>query len=140
MLAIRRPTSSTSTDDTSKSATILPNILPCKINHNGPVPISTRYWNPKLDEKDQRLPSDSIATGDNDDNELMNDDEEDDNEKKLEPTKVLSEATTFNEIMIWGHDAVPEEHDPYIKGVEEWVAFAEAVRVPVLCFHVQQRG
>lgn len=41
--------------------------------------------------------------------------------------KFVEQTATFDEIVIWGHDAVPEEADnPYINGVQEWIAFAEA--------------
>lgn len=29
--------------------------------------------------------------------------------------------------MVWGHDALPAGDDPFVKGVEEWIAFAEMV-------------
>lgn len=29
--------------------------------------------------------------------------------------------------MIWGHEAVPEDRGPYIKGIEEWIAFSQKV-------------
>ena len=53
--------------------------------------------------------------------------EEGDSEEDAEPVKVLEEAASFDEMMVWGHEAVPEGDDPYVKGVEEWIAFAEAV-------------
>lgn len=27
-----------------------PNVLPCRIDHNGPVDASERYWQPKTDD------------------------------------------------------------------------------------------
>jgi len=33
---------------------VVPNILPCKINFNGPVNASERYWNIKNDENGQK--------------------------------------------------------------------------------------
>lgn len=53
--------------------------------------------------------------------------EEDDDDEDTEPVKVLEEAASFEEIVVWGHETVPESDDPYVKGVEEWIAFAEAV-------------
>ncbi|KAL1955296.1 hypothetical protein VTO42DRAFT_8828 [Malbranchea cinnamomea] len=34
----------------SQTPTVTPNILPCRIQHDGPVPVSRRYWNPIQDE------------------------------------------------------------------------------------------
>ncbi|KAI4122242.1 MAG: hypothetical protein LQ347_006573, partial [Umbilicaria vellea] len=52
--------------------------------------------------------------------------EAEDGDEDMEPVKVLEEAASFEEIVVWGHEAVPTSDDPYVKGVEEWIAFAEA--------------
>jgi ribonuclease H2 subunit C len=44
-----------------------------------------------------------------------------------EPVKVLEKQTTFDEYVVWGHEAIPAADDTFVKGVEEWVKFAEAV-------------
>ncbi|KAL9113060.1 MAG: hypothetical protein Q9227_002672 [Pyrenula ochraceoflavens] len=54
------------------------------------------------------------------------DDEEE--EEESEPVKVMKTVGTFEELLVWGHDAAPAADDPFVKGVEEWTAFAEAVR------------
>ena len=51
-------------------------------------------------------------------------DEEDEDE---EVVKVLEEKGSFDEAVLWGHESTPEEGDPYVKGIEEWIAFAEMV-------------
>lgn len=53
--------------------------------------------------------------------------EEDDDEDEPEPIKVLEEVATFDEIMVWGHEHVPGEDDVFVRGVQEWIAFAEAM-------------
>lgn len=53
---------------------------------------------------------------------------EDDVDPELpEPVKVMEEFSTFDELTIWGHDQVPASDDSFVKGIEEWVAFAEAI-------------
>ena len=52
-------------------------------------------------------------------------DEEDDEEP--EPVKILEQVSTFEEIMVWGHDQLPAPDDPFVKGLEEWISFAEAI-------------
>lgn len=36
---------------------------------------------------------------------------------------------TFDELIIWGHESlVSSSEDPYLRGVDEWISFAEKVR------------
>ena len=53
-------------------------------------------------------------------------------EDEEEPdVKILEEQSEFDEIMLWGHEALPDDiADPYVKGMEEWIAFAEQVCFP----------
>lgn len=44
-----------------------------------------------------------------------------------EQVKILEEQGSFDEVVVWGHEAVPAADDPFVKGVEEWVRLAEAV-------------
>lgn len=44
-----------------------------------------------------------------------------------EPVKVLEKQATFQDVMVWGHEFMPAADDPFVRGVEEWVRFAEAV-------------
>ena len=46
--------------------------------------------------------------------------------EKIE-TRVMKQQSSFGEIMVWGHEMVPEDGDVYVKGVQEWIGFAEAV-------------
>lgn len=46
-----------------------------------------------------------------------------------EPAKILKEETKFNEITVWAHDRLPAADDTFVKGIEEWITFAEAVCV-----------
>ena len=48
-----------------------------------------------------------------------------------DPVKILEEQGGFDEVVVWGHEAVPAADDPFVKGVEEWVRLAEAVCVLV---------
>lgn len=54
---------------------------------------------------------------------------EDDQEPEEEAdVKIMEEQSGFEDIMVWGHEALPEEGaDPYVKGIEEWISFAEQV-------------
>lgn len=52
---------------------------------------------------------------------------EEDEEEEEEEVKVLDEVARFEELVVWGHESVPEEDNVFVKGVEEWIKFAEAV-------------
>lgn len=49
---------------------------------------------------------------------------EDDEEPEV---KIMEEQSVFDEIMVWGHEALMDESDPYVRGMEEWIGFAEQV-------------
>lgn len=46
---------------------------------------------------------------------------------ELEQVHVIEGNAVFNEMIVWGHEIVPAADDPFVKGVEEWIAFAEGV-------------
>lgn len=42
---------------------------------------------------------------------------------------ILEERACFDELVIWGHEVLPEGmSDPFVKGTEEWIDFAAQVR------------
>lgn len=57
------------------------------------------------------------------------DDEELEGEEKPAEVKLMELKGNFDEIMVWDHDAVVEDGDEYVKGLGEWIGFAEAVSV-----------
>jgi ribonuclease H2 subunit C len=44
-----------------------------------------------------------------------------------EPVKILESTAEFKEVVIWGHDNIPGTHDAFVKGLEEWLAFANTI-------------
>lgn len=52
---------------------------------------------------------------------------EDEEEEAPEPVKLLEEVSRFDDIVVWGHDRVPGSDDPFVKGIEEWISFSEAI-------------
>ncbi|KAG0652804.1 hypothetical protein D0Z07_0644 [Hyphodiscus hymeniophilus] len=126
----------------------IPNVLPCRINRNGHVNVSRRYWNPtkatdgktiayfrgrKLHGKQLKMPdgyrgvvlssSDAILPQKD---PARAEAREDDDEEEPE-VKIMEEQGVFEEIMVWGHEAVMDEFDPYVRGLEEWIGFAEQI-------------
>lgn len=43
------------------------------------------------------------------------------------PVKMMQQVGTFDKVVVWGHDAVPDGDDGYVRGVEEWMRVAGAV-------------
>ncbi|KAH8678892.1 ribonuclease H2 non-catalytic subunit-domain-containing protein [Tricladium varicosporioides] len=125
-----------------------PNVLPCRVHHNGPVNASKRYWEPrstsdgktiayfrgrKLHGKQLKVPkgyrgivlasTDKILPKESHSSSTEHEDAE--NEVDI---KLLEEQAEFDEIMVWGHEMVPDKTtDPYVRGMEEWLTFAEQI-------------
>ncbi|KAJ5489499.1 hypothetical protein N7539_004389 [Penicillium diatomitis] len=164
-------------DSESRSGEIpsfTPNILPCRVHHDGPVESNGRFWITQTDEKDdqqtahfrgRRLrgrrvavpegyrgtqyrdsgstyhhehfadalsartgvivsPTDRVISG----TQGLNGDRMEDGESDPEePVKILEAQGTFDEMMVWGHENLPAADDPFVKGVEEWIRFAETM-------------
>ncbi|KLJ12032.1 hypothetical protein EMPG_12867 [Blastomyces silverae] len=169
MFAIRP--SKNNTDSHQENSSITPNILPCRIHHDGPVEISTRYWNPIVDESNpdtatayfrgRRLrgrrvvipegyegvlastdsglqPAATLESGTkkNDqgrshrDFDLEDDDDDDDDDNDEDYWKsfaIVEKQGSFSDFMVWDHEKLPAADDPFVKGVSEWIRFAEAM-------------
>lgn len=48
-------------------------------------------------------------------------------DEEPEPVKILETTAEFRDVVVWGHDQVPAPDDTFVKGVEEWLAFADAI-------------
>lgn len=44
-----------------------------------------------------------------------------------EPVKVVEALSSFENVVVWSHDRVPTSEDPFVKGLDEWISFAEAI-------------
>lgn len=51
----------------------------------------------------------------------------------------MEQHATFSHVMVWDHEAVPANDDVYVKGMEEWIDFAEAVCFLVVCSSMSGR-
>ncbi|PYH94111.1 ribonuclease H2 subunit C [Aspergillus ellipticus CBS 707.79] len=138
-----------SSDNETSADQFTPNILPCRIHHDGPVETLGRYWTPETDENDKNLqtsyfrgrrlrglrvaipegyegvvamPTDRVMPS-----TQTNADVEVEEVELEEPVKVLEKQGTFDEYIVWAHDWVPAADDSYVKGVEEWIKLAEAM-------------
>lgn len=57
-----------------------------------------------------------------------------------ESVKILDAQGTFDEMMVWGHENLPAADDTFVKGVEEWIRFAETVSFASLACMLQISG
>ena len=122
------------------------NILPCRINHNGPTKVTKRYWQPRTEADNTRtahfrgprlrgravrIPEKYqgfvLKATDKTIIEPLMPTEEDEEPELPQPVKAVEEVAVFDEMVVWGHDQVPASDDSLVKGVEEWIAFAEAI-------------
>lgn len=58
-----------------------------------------------------------------------NDSAEDAEAELEEPVKILETQGIFEDFVVWGHEMLPAADDTFVKGVEEWISFADAVSV-----------
>jgi len=143
--------------------TCTPNVLPCRINHNGPVDASKRYWNSsmrgmllvllveqhtdmdridgkttayfrgrKLHGRELKVPKGYKGVVMSKTERVLprgktDGVEEDDEEEKVEEVKIIEEVGAWDGIIVWGHEALMDEADPYVRSVEEWMGFSAAV-------------
>ncbi|OBT61652.1 hypothetical protein VE03_08413 [Pseudogymnoascus sp. 23342-1-I1] len=128
-----------------------PNALPCRINHNGRAEVSKRYWAPtkhsdgkavsyfrgrQLHGRTVKIPpqyqgvvlstseAPEAAKALSGSHSYTGDSQEEEEAGK----GLMEELTDFDEFVIWGHVALPDETtDPYLRAIEEYTAFAEVV-------------
>lgn len=89
---------------------------------------TTYFRGRKLQGREVRLPKGYtgvvLAPKASSNDQTMYDENEDD---KIEKT-ISEEVAQFDEVMVWDHGAMPDDSsDPYLRGIEEWISFAETV-------------
>ncbi|KAF2645965.1 ribonuclease H1 small subunit [Massarina eburnea CBS 473.64] len=141
MLAIQPKTSQKST----------PNLLPMRINHNGPVNDTERYFQPTKDPegtshaylRGRHLHGTTVSLPSNytgavlhitDKNlpqkppQISEDGDDEEDEDVREEVKIAEMVGEFDEVVVWGHgESVDTERDAFVRGVNEWVGFAESM-------------
>ncbi|KAF1830986.1 ribonuclease H1 small subunit, partial [Decorospora gaudefroyi] len=132
-----------------------PNLLPARINHNGPINSTHRYWKPETDStgkqhayfRGRHLHGTVLAVPENYTGAVLHvtdkqvpqvrsqaqadGEEEEDGEDSL-PVEVMvaEQVGVFEEVVVWGHGGeVDGGQDLFVRGVREWVGFAESMHV-----------
>jgi ribonuclease H2 subunit C len=119
-------------ESTSTNKTVTPNILPCTIKHSGPVSSDPRYWNPSTEPdgtstaffRGRKLRGKKLALPEAYQGVVL---QKTDRKAIAKPSMFMEQHATFSDVMVWDHEAVPDGDDVYVKGMEEWIDFAEAV-------------
>ncbi|KAJ5653628.1 hypothetical protein N7490_000631 [Penicillium lividum] len=145
------PLPKTQQKDESSTPKLTPNILPCQIHHDGPIASCDRLWTPATDAKDnthdayfrgRKLRGRRVAIPEgyqgivavSTDRVLPQTDKGGEDVEILEngpeePVKILETQGTFDEMIVWQHEMLPAADDTFVKGVEEWIRFAETMHV-----------
>ncbi|KAK0637117.1 ribonuclease H2 non-catalytic subunit-domain-containing protein [Bombardia bombarda] len=148
--------SAISSPDSQTKAT--PNLLPCRVHHDGPIGSVETYWEPKQGEdgsstaffrgrklvgKTVKLPegyrgvvaakadkSSPVARPDDELNQVGDLEGEGEGEGESGPEQgSMQVQAEFDEMVIWGHEAtVDNAEDPYTRGMEEMLSLADLVR------------
>ncbi|KAF7561734.1 hypothetical protein G7046_g2406 [Stylonectria norvegica] len=130
-----------------KKTAAVANILPCRIDHNGPVDPISPYWIPigapdgsktayfrgrKLQGKTVRLPEQfrGVVVEKKEDKahqpELHTHDQ--DGDEKPQSVGTLQTTAEFDEIVVWGHESIADATgDVYIRSMEEWLHVADQI-------------
>jgi ribonuclease H2 subunit C len=88
------------------------------------VKVPEGYEGVVLLKTEKVLPAQKLKAPEMDGDEDMQEEGEEEAEVKM-----MEEMGKFGEVVVWGHEVVPEKEDEYVKGVEEWIGFAEAVGI-----------
>jgi ribonuclease H2 subunit C len=59
--------------------------------------------------------------------DVEDEEDEDRTADEDEPIKVMEEVGNFEEVVVWGHEALPGKDDAFVRGMGEWIGFAEAM-------------
>ncbi|KAK3307629.1 ribonuclease H2 non-catalytic subunit-domain-containing protein [Chaetomium strumarium] len=124
-----------------------PHLLPCRVHYNGSVEPTQSFWDPKTGEdgistayfRGRKLQGRTVKLPDGCRGVVAATSAAEEPSRRPEEADVIDlEAETpqaslqvqaeFDEIVVWAHEAaVDASADPYMRGVEEWVALAEKI-------------
>ncbi|KAK0388767.1 hypothetical protein NLU13_5010 [Sarocladium strictum] len=139
-------------DDRDNKAKSIANILPARIDHDGPVDPIESFWTPTQGEDDSRtayfrgrklqgktvkLPEQCrgvVLQRRDDPSDAKKPTETEENVIDLEAeepgpdTGTMKVTAEFDEMVVWGHEAVADATgDPYVRSIEEWLQVSEKI-------------
>lgn len=64
---------------------------------------------------------------DNEGGKLGVEEDEEEDREEVQTVGTLEEVAEFEEVIVWDHEAIRSGEDAFVKGMEEWIRFAEVV-------------
>jgi ribonuclease H2 subunit C len=64
--------------------------------------------------------------------------EEEDDDEEEEEVKIMEEVGEFSEVLVWGHEAIVDDDDTYVRSLEEWIGVAESVSTREILYILQR--
>jgi hypothetical protein len=64
--------------------------------------------------------------------------EEEDDDEEEEEVKIMEEVGEFDEVLVWGHEAIVDNDDTYVRSLEEWIRVAESVSLREMLYVLQR--
>lgn len=127
-----------------------PNLVPCRVHHDGPADASGRYWNPEVNWdgttatyfRGRRLNGRLLKVPEGCKGVVIKGAKFESGTKPIErlavvhdenqeacgyELKISEEVGEFDNMIIWGHETMAEADDVFVKGVSEWIRFAELI-------------
>jgi ribonuclease H2 subunit C len=96
-----------------------------------PVALPANYTGLVLEKSDEHLeqkPTELATSGNEQASGL------DDAETLVDEVRLMKATAQFDRIVVWGHEELSQDDDTYVKGISEWMQFAQAVGgSPMLC-------
>lgn len=93
--------------------------------HGKTLKVPEKYRGVVVSTSERILPKNEVVQARGD----MVDDGDGGDEEVEKDVNVMEEQASFEEIVVWGHEVLPDGMaDPYVRGVEDWIVFAEQVR------------
>ncbi|GJN70620.1 ribonuclease H2 non-catalytic subunit [Purpureocillium lilacinum] len=139
-------------DAASRSTKAVPNLLPCRIHHNGSVDPVASYWNPERAEgsasvayfRGRKLKGTAVSVPNDFEGVVVERKQLQDKAAPSDPQVqghnvedadadvtdegVMRVTAEFDEVAVWSHEvAVDSESDPYIRSIEEWLHVSEQI-------------
>lgn len=91
--------------------------------HGKTLKVPSKYRGAVVEKTERVLPVPKVEPA-------QGEDEEDKEEEPEAEVRVMQEQATFEEIVVWGHEVLPDGMaDLYVRGMEDWIEFAESVGV-----------
>jgi len=74
-----------------------------------------------------------VSGGSNEAGEAMEEQDDEEGDEDNEELQVVEQVAAFDHVVVWNHEVVLDPlEDPYSKGIEEWIGFADAVCLKVV--------